>query len=99
MLNTAPYDWVVSHLGAIVAWALFLSAFAFAFYRFLVLCYRATRTFVTVEQRVLKAEETIYTMANNHLVHIQSAVEDSNKHLAEISHTLTLALVKRGEDA
>lgn len=88
MIYTAPYDWVVSHLGAILAWALFLSAVIFAFYRFVVACYRATRAFVTIEQRVLDGEKTLYTMATNHLPHLQVELENVNKNLVILTETL-----------
>jgi hypothetical protein len=47
---------------------------------------------------VLAAENTIQLMATNHLPHVQMAVEESNKHLAEISANLKLVLAYRGQD-
>lgn len=84
MYSTAPYEWVVSHIGAIIAWGTFLAAGLFAFYRFIVVCYRAARAFATIEQRVLDGEKTLYTVATNHLPHLQLELETSNKHLQSL---------------
>jgi hypothetical protein len=78
---TAPYDWVLAHIGSLIAWGAFVFAIFFAFYRFIVACYRAARAFTTIEQRVLAGETTLHAMANNHLPHLQKELEDSNKHL------------------
>jgi hypothetical protein len=92
-LNTTPFAWVISHLQ-LLGWP----AILYAVYKVLRFCFLAARVLTVVEQRVLKAEDTIYLMANNHLAHIQEAVEETNKHLAEMNKNLALALVRRGID-
>lgn len=93
MDNTAFVSWVVSHL-AFIGWPVFFTV-SYKLMRFI---FKAGRTLIVVEQRVLKAEETIYLMANNHLAHIQQAVEETNKHLTSIGKNLELALIRRGDD-
>jgi hypothetical protein len=92
-MDTTPFSWVISHL-AVLGWP----AVFYAVYRVLRFCFLAARVLTVVEQRVLKAEDTIYLMANNHLAHIQEAVEETNKHLSEMNKNLALALVRRGVD-
>lgn len=92
-MNTSPLAWVVSHLS-VIGWP----ALLYAAYRVILVCIKIGRAATVVEQRVLKAEETIYLMANNHLAHIQQAVEETNKHLAEMNKNLAVALVRRGID-
>lgn len=94
LYNTAFFPWVISHLQFIGWPAVFV-----AIYKLLVFLFKAGRIGTVVEQRVLKAEDTIHKMATNHLPHIQMAIEESNKHLAEISTSLKLVLARRGEDA
>lgn len=93
MYTTAPLDWAVNHLHYI-GWP----AVIYGVYRVLRFCFLAARILSVVEQRVLKAEDTIYLMANNHLAHIQEAVEKTNEHLAEMNKNIALALVRRGID-
>lgn len=47
-----------------------------------------------VEQRVLKAEETIHLMATNHLPHLEMAINDTNKILTGIREDLRILMVK-----
>lgn len=92
-MNNAAYVWIVSHL-AIIGWP----AVFFAIYKLLQFLFKAGRIGTIVEQRVLKAEDTIHLMATNHLPHIQMAIEESNKHLADISTHLKLVLAHRGDE-
>jgi len=91
MYNSAFFPWVVSHLN-FIGWPL---VFGLG-YKILVFLFRAGRVMTVVEQRVLKAEDTIHLMATNHLPHIQVAIEESNKHLAVISHGIEKVLIRQG---
>lgn len=90
MYNVAFLQWIVSHLN-FVGWPLVFACI----YKLLRFLFKAGRVLTVVEQRVLKAEDTIHLMATNHLPHVQQAVEESNKHLSEISTTLKLVLARR----
>jgi len=94
MYNTAFFPWVISHLN-FIGWPVVFAAV----YKLLRFLFSAGRILTVVEQRVLKAEDTIYLMANNHLVHIQQAVEESNKHLASIGNTLEKVLDRERDDS
>lgn len=83
MYLTAPISWVVTHLQ-FIGWP----AIFYTLYRILLFCFRAARTLTIVEQRVLKGEETIFLMANNHLPHIQKASEDTNLSIISLHETL-----------
>jgi hypothetical protein len=85
MNSTAPVLWVVNHLQ-FIGWP----AILYTLYRILLFCFGAARTLTIVEQRVLKGEETIFLMANNHLPHIQVASEETNRSIISMHETLKL---------
>lgn len=94
MYNSAFFPWVVSHLN-FIGWPVVLAAM----YKLLRFLFKAGRAMTIFQQRVLNAEDTLRLLATNHIPHVQMAIEDSNKHLAEISTTLKLVLARRGDDA
>ena len=94
LYNPAFVYWIASHLPAIVG----CGSVLYACYKFLRFLLATGRVAAIVEQRVLKAEDTLHLLATNHLVHIQSAVEETNKHLSQMNHNLELVLVRRGDE-
>lgn len=97
MDNSALLPWVVSHLKYLTI--PMLITLVGIFYKLFVFILKIGRVAVIVEQRVLKAEQTIHLMATNHLPHIQTAVEESNKHLSSMNELLRMVLVRRSTDA
>jgi hypothetical protein len=88
-MDTTPFSWVISHL-AVLGWP----AVLYAAYRIIVACIKIGRAATLVEQRVLDGEKTLYLLANNHLPHIQAAIEDSNKIMQGIRDDLKMLMVK-----
>ena len=83
-----PLFWMASHWQAICGWAFVLW-----------LVYSATRVGVKVIKiatdlvsRATTAEQTLKTVASNHLPHIQTELEKSNDHLAGLREEISQVL-------
>jgi hypothetical protein len=79
---------VASHLPAIVGW----SSLAYGCFKVTAFFVRVGRTAESISTRVVKAEETVHLIANNHLSHLQDSMEQSVMKQDETNRLLTLVL-------
>lgn len=79
-----PLPWLFDHLASF-GW----SAVLYTCYRIVRGTFFAGSLFTIVKERVLQGEDTLRTMATNHLPHLQLELEKQNAHAETTNRLLT----------